>query len=249
MVTGDETILADNYQMMKGWLKYHEKKSNNLISTMTTFGDWLQPYPSNLKDGENGNRGNTDFSLIGTAYFARSVELTIKTAEVLNKTEDLEQLKRLHADIKAAYMAKFYDENLNVLAGQPTQTGYLLGLAYNLFPVEKRDIGIAKLIELIRIADTHLRTGFLGTPLLTQVLQDAGRSDIIYELLFKESYPSWFYSINNGATTTWERWNSYSIDEGFNPQGMNSLNHYAYGTVSRWFYEGILGITPAKAWL
>jgi len=91
-----------------------------------------------------------------------------------------------------------------------------------------------------------LRTGFLGTPLLTQVLQDAGRSDIIYELLFKESYPSWFHSINNGATTTWERWNSYSIEDGFNPQGMNSLNHYAYGTVSRWFYEGILGITPAE---
>jgi alpha-L-rhamnosidase len=91
-----------------------------------------------------------------------------------------------------------------------------------------------------------LRTGFLGTPLLAPVLQDAGRSDLAYELLFRESYPSWFHSINHGATTTWERWDSYSLETGFNPQGMNSLNHYAYGSISRWFYEGILGITPAE---
>ncbi|MGJ8678893.1 family 78 glycoside hydrolase catalytic domain [Paraglaciecola sp.] len=249
MVTGDEAILADNFEMMKGWINYHQSKSKNYISNMTTFGDWLQPFPSNLKDGENGNRGNTDYSLIGTAYFARSIELTLKAAKVLNKTQDVAALTELHGKVKQAFMAEYFDQNLNLIkeGAIATQTTYLLGLAYDLFPVEKRDVAVEKLIGLIADADNHLRTGFLGTPLLTQVLQDAGRSDIIYDLLFKETYPSWFYSINNGATTTWERWNSYSIDEGFNPQGMNSLNHYAYGTVSRWFYEGILGIKPAKA--
>ncbi|MCF2948864.1 glycoside hydrolase family 78 protein [Paraglaciecola aquimarina] len=249
MVTGDETILADNFEMMKGWVNYHQKKSKNYISTMNTFGDWLQPFPSNLKDGENGNRGNTDYSLIGTAYFARSIELTIKTAKVLNKQQDVAELTDLYKKVKQAFIQEYFDDGLNLVKENaiPTQTTYLLGLAYDLFPVEKRDIAVEKLIGLIAEADNHLRTGFLGTPLLTQVLQDAGRSDVIYDLLFKESYPSWFYSINNGATTTWERWNSYSIDEGFNPQGMNSLNHYAYGTVSRWFYEGILGIKPVTA--
>ncbi|WP_342807852.1 family 78 glycoside hydrolase catalytic domain [Alteromonas sp. M12] len=246
--TGDEAILSDNFEMMKAWVGYHEKKSENLISNMNTFGDWLQPFPQNLKEGDNGNRGNTDFSLIGTAYFAHSTELTLKAAKVLNKSGDVAALTKLHSKIKAAFMAQFFDQQLNLKKEDaiPTQTTYLLGLAYDLFPVEKRDLALEKLIELIREADSHLRTGFLGTPLLTKVLQDAGRSDVIYELLFKESYPSWFYSINNGATTTWERWNSYSLEDGFNPQGMNSLNHYAYGTVSRWFYEGILGITPAK---
>jgi alpha-L-rhamnosidase len=245
-LTGDTTILQDNYDMMKSWLNYHKIKSKEHISNMSTFGDWLQPYPVILKEGDNGNRGNTDFSLIGTAYYARSVELTLKTAEVLDKTSDIAELSALHEEIKHAFMQKFFDEDLNLIDAIPTQTTYLLGLAYDLFPQDKRDIAIDKLVELINEADRHLRTGFLGTPLLTQVLQKAGRSDIVYELLFKESYPSWFYSINNGATTTWERWNSYSIEEGFNPQGMNSLNHYAYGTVSRWFYEGILGITPAE---
>ena len=246
MSTGDETILADNYEMMKGWVNYHGIKSEDFISNMTTFGDWLQPYPQNVTPKNNGNRGDTNFNLIGTAYYARSVELTIKTAEVLGNDDDVQRLKALHSDIKEAFFDRFFDEDLKLKQGRPTQTTYLLGLAYDLFPEGKRSVALAHLIDQIEKADFHLRTGFLGTPLLTQVLQDAGRSDVIYELLFKESYPSWFYSINNGATTTWERWNSYSIEEGFNPQGMNSLNHYAYGTVSRWFYEGILGITPAK---
>ncbi len=246
MVTGDETILADNYEMMNGWINFHKKKSKGYISNMTTFGDWLQPFPTNLKDGENGNKGNTDFSLIGTAFFARSVELTLNSAIVLKKESDIQILTELHKEIKQAFMQHFFDEELNLINAIPTQTTYLLGLAYNLFPEEKRPIAVEKLVALIADADSHLRTGFLGTPLLTQVLQEAGRSDLVYELLFKETYPSWFYSINNGATTTWERWNSYSLEEGFNPQGMNSLNHYAYGTVSRWFYEGILGINAAE---
>jgi alpha-L-rhamnosidase len=165
---------------------------------------------------------------------------------VLGRSEDIGALTTLHTKVKEAFMHRFFDENMDLIDASPTQTSYLLGLAYDLFPDNKRELAVAKLINLIKQADTHLRTGFLGTPLLTAVLQDAGRSDLVYELLFNETYPSWFYSINNGATTTWERWDSYSIEEGFNPQGMNSLNHYAYGTVSRWFYEGILGIKPAE---
>ncbi|GEA09859.1 alpha-L-rhamnosidase [Alteromonas sp. KUL49] len=244
MLTGDKSVLEDNYDMMMSWVQYHHSQSEGFVSSMSTFGDWLQPYPVITKEGDNGNRGNTDFSLIGTAYFARSVELTMKTAQVLGRTQDEAQLYELHQKVKHAFATTFFDENLNLINAIPTQTTYLLGLAYDLFPPHQTPLAVDKLIGLLEQADMHLRTGFLGTPLLTQVLQDAGRSDIIYELLFQETYPSWFYSINNGATTTWERWNSYSLEDGFNSEGMNSLNHYAYGTVSRWFYEGILGIKP-----
>ena len=245
MMTGDESVLADNYSMMKNWLKYHESQSNNHISNMQTFGDWLQPYPK--AQGKKANRGDTDFSLIGTAFYARSVELTLKTAKVLNQQADIEQLTKLHQQIKVAFRDTFFDQNLKPKKGEATQTAYLLALEFNL--LEQAEVKKAQhlLIKLIDKADNHLRTGFLGTPLLASALQKAGRSDLVYQLLFKESYPSWFYSINNGATTTWERWNSYSLENGFNPQGMNSLNHYAYGTISRWFYEGILGVKPIEA--
>ncbi len=244
VLTGDKAILEDNYAMMQNWLNYHASQSKNNISKMMTFGDWLQPFP--VSTGKRKNRGDTDFDLISTAYHARSIELTLKAAQVLGKTDDIADLQKRHNAIKAVFRDTFFDKQLNLLTEHSTQTSYLLPIAFGLFTNSDKKLAEQKVVELIKQADTHLRTGFLGTPLLTQVLQSAGKSDLMYELLFKESYPSWFYSINNGATTTWERWNSYSLEEGFNPEGMNSLNHYAYGTVSRWFYEGILGINPAK---
>ena len=243
MMTGDRKILEDSYPSMKAWIDYHESQANDNISSMMTFGDWLQPYPE--KEGKGANRGDTDFSLISTAFFARSVELTRKTALELGFNEDANHLASKHEELAKAFRSEFFDQNLNVVKGRETQTAYLLALAFNLLPENDVKVAQTKLVSLLEASDTHLRTGFLGTPLLAEVLQEAGRTDLVYTLLFKETYPSWFYSINNGATTTWERWNSYSIDDGFNPQGMNSLNHYAYGTISRWFYEGILGVKPA----
>jgi alpha-L-rhamnosidase len=102
-------------------------------------------------------------------------------------------------------------------------------------------------MEQIEKADNHLRTGFLGTPLLAPVLDQLGHTDLMFEILFKETYPSWFYSINQGATTMWERWNSYSHRDGFGDAGMNSFNHYAYGAIGQWLYERIAGISPMEA--
>ena len=244
-MTGDKKILEDSYPSMKAWIDYHESQATNNISSMMTFGDWLQPYPE--KEGKGANRGDTDFSLISTAFFARSVALTRKAALELGFEEDAKRFEDKRRRLAQAFRSEFFDNNLNVLKGKETQTAYLLALAFDLLPQKEIEIAQTKLISLLESSNTHLRTGFLGTPLLADVLQDAGRTDLVYELLFKETYPSWFYSINNGATTTWERWNSYSLEEGFNPQGMNSLNHYAYGTISRWFYEGILGVKPKSA--
>ncbi len=244
VLTGDQTILEDNYQMMTRWLSYHASQSKDHISRMQTFGDWLQPYPE--AEGQQGNRGDTDFELISTAFYARSVDVTRNAAQVLGKESDTRRLSILHSQIKTAFRNKFFDEQVRPMQVEATQTSYLLGLAFGLFGGEEKVLAEEHLARLIAQANMHLRTGFLGTPLLATVLQHAGRSDLAYELLLKETYPSWFHSINNGATTTWERWDSYSLADGFNPQRMNSLNHYAYGSVSRWFYEGILGITPIE---
>ncbi|MEN8835772.1 MAG: alpha-L-rhamnosidase C-terminal domain-containing protein, partial [Polaribacter sp.] len=80
----------------------------------------------------------------------------------------------------------------------------------------------------------------------SKVLDEMGEVDLMYKLLFNETYPSWFYSINQGATTIWERWNSFSKTEGYNPMSMNSLNHYAYGAIGEWMYERVAGIAPLE---
>lgn len=242
MCTGDTRILEENFEMMQNWLKYHKKRSKDYISNMMSFSDWLQPYP------ENGNtRGDTSSKLIGTAFFAHSAKLTAKAAEALGKTEDQAKYEDLYNTVATAFENKFFDETGKVKEVPETQTSYLLALAFDLISEDKKANAKKFLLEKIAEADNHLRTGFLGTPLLSEVLDETGEIDLMYKLLFNETYPSWFYSINQGATTIWERWNSYSKEEGFNPMNMNSLNHYAYGAIGQWMYERIAGIAPLEA--
>lgn len=240
--TGDKTILEQNYKTMKGWVAHHEASSKNYISTMNSFADWLQPYPAN-----GNNKGDTSHSLIGTAFFAQSAKLTAQTAKVLGKKDEQAAYEALFKKVASAFETQFFDETGKVKNGTSTQTSYLLALAFDLVSENKKEIAKKYLLEEIKEADNHLRTGFLGTPLLSEVLDETGEIDLMYKLLFNETYPSWFYSINQGATTIWERWNSYSKEEGFNPMSMNSLNHYAYGAIGEWMYERIAGIAPLEA--
>ncbi|MFP4845002.1 family 78 glycoside hydrolase catalytic domain [Winogradskyella sp. PE311] len=242
MRTGDIGFLEDNFEMMKAWVGYHQKKSKNHISNMMSFSDWLQPFP------ESGdNKGDTSRNLIGTAFFAHSAKLTAQAAEVLGKTEEQAKYEALYKTVANAFDGKFFDETGKVKVVSETQTSYLLALAFDLLPESKIKNAQANLLRKLKDADYHLRTGFLGTPLLPRVLDDMGEVDVVYKLLFNETYPSWFYSINQGATTIWERWNSYSKTEGYNPKSMNSLNHYAYGAIGEWMYERIGGIAPLEA--
>nr|WP_232222425.1 alpha-L-rhamnosidase [Glaciecola sp. HTCC2999] len=237
LLNGDKQFLQDNYDMIKRWLDFHKSKSEQYVSSLRGFKDWLQPYAKN---------GQTPQYLISTAYYARSLDYAAKIAKVLGHEEDATTYSDTFNKVKLAFRNEFYDENTKVKSAS-TQTSYLLPLAFELFEGQDQINAEQHLVETIKTSDKHLGTGFLGTPLLAPVLQSIGRSDLMFDVLFKETYPSWFYSINNGATTTWERWNSYSLKDGFSKESMNSLNHYAYGAVAKWFYEGILGINTASA--
>ncbi len=94
----------------------------------------------------------------------------------------------------------------------------------------------------VRYAQNTLSVGFLGVNVIAPVLTDEGRADLAYALLHQNAMPSWLYSVDNGATTVWERWNSYSVEDGFGPVDMNSFNHYSYGAIMEWMYEGMAGI-------
>jgi alpha-L-rhamnosidase len=241
--TGDIGILEDNYDMMKKWVGYHESIAKAYISNMNSFSDWLQPYPTVA----NSHKGDTPMSLISTAYFGHVAHLLAKTAKVLNNTQDQAKYETLYQNVAKAFEKQFFDENGVIKNNKGTQTGYLLALGFDLLSDENRTKAAAQLLKKIEEADFHLRTGFLGTPLLSKVLDEMGRADLMYKLLLNETYPSWFYSINQGATTIWERWNSYSKTEGFNKEKMNSLNHYAYGAIGQWMYERIGGLSPLEA--
>ena len=240
--TGDIKVLKDNYQMMKRWCDYHISEATNHISHMSTVGDWLQPY-SQQKDDRRGDTPNT---LISTAFYAQSVKLTMKSAEALGLKEDQVYYKQLLDSISIAFEAEYFDSEGKIKAPYTaTQTGYLLALGFDILSKKTATKAIQHLVKLIQENGTHLRTGFIGTPLLAGVLDTTGNTELLYEILFKETYPSWFYSINQGATTMWERWDGYTHDKGFAKNAL-SFNHYAYGAIGQWLYERTGGIAPLE---
>lgn len=234
--TGDIRILQDNFDAMKKWVTRYERDAKGFINEMKGFGDWLQPY---AKD----QRGDTPHPVIATAYFGRDARILSWAAEALGNKDEADRFRQLHANIKAAFSKKFIGAD-GKLTVPETQTAYLMALGYDLVDDSIRPKVEKQLMASFETADRHLRTGFLGTPLLAPTFEAAGHPEISYELLFKESYPSWFYSIDQGATTMWERWNSYSHADGFDKGGMNSFNHYAYGAIGQWMYERVAGLTP-----
>ncbi|MFE2216100.1 family 78 glycoside hydrolase catalytic domain [Streptomyces canus] len=96
-------------------------------------------------------------------------------------------------------------------------------------------------------AENTLSVGFLGVNVLAPVLTEEGQVELAYKVLHQDAMPSWLYSVRNGATTVWERWNSYAKEEGFGPVEMNSFNHYSYGAIMEWMYESMAGIAKDPA--
>jgi alpha-L-rhamnosidase len=246
--TGDTTVLAENLEMMEklvGW--YREQAVDGLQTNIKGFGDWLQPHPQNTetRNGHIGGlRGDTPFAVLGTAYHARSTALLARAARVLGHDDKADRYDAEAAAIRAAFTAAYFDTEGRLQSVPETQTAYALAIAFDLLPAELRGAAGEHLARLVREAGHHLRTGFLGTPVLAAALDRTGHADLAAELVFKESYPSWFYSINQGATTMWERWNSYTHEDGFGDVAMNSFNHYAYGAIGQWMYERIAGLAP-----
>ena len=165
-------------------------------------------------------------------------------AEVLGKDADVEKYRTLAENIKKAFCDEFVSAN-GRLAGD-TQTAYLLALGFDLIPEALQGRVVENLVLSLERRDWKLSTGFLGTPLLCSVLTKFGRTDIAYRLLLQKEYPSWLYPVLQGATTMWERWNSWTKEDGFGNTGMNSFNHCACGAVGEWMATTVGGISFAE---
>jgi alpha-L-rhamnosidase len=239
--SGDASVLAENYSMMEKLVRwYHSQSVEGLLPRMGGYGDWLQPYA-------NRQEGDTPSPLLGAAFYAHSAQLLAEAARVLRRDEDTKLYTDEAAAVKRAFSKQYFDANGKLTNAPETQTAYVLAIAFELLPQDARLKAATNLVRLVKAADGHLRTGFLGTPHIARVLDETGHGELAYDLLFQETYPSWFYPINQGATTMWERWNSYTRDKGFGDAGMNSFNHYAYGAIGQWMYERVAGLAPDPA--
>ncbi|GAB4580172.1 MAG: alpha-L-rhamnosidase [Anaerolineales bacterium] len=237
---GDIRLLETHYPSMQRFIEFLASTSRNGLRCYEDYtgwrgyGDWL------ALDGSDGRQGATSKELIGTAFFAYSTHLLAKIARILGKGEDANRYQALFEDIRKAFIQRFVQEDGTVQGN--TQTGYVLALSFDLLPQELRPTTAAKLVDDIRQRDDHLSTGFVGTPYLNDVLTEMGYLDTAYALLKQTTWPSWLYSVTQGATTIWERWDGWTHDKGFQNPSMNSFNHYAYGAIGAWLYAVIGGI-------
>jgi len=142
--------------------------------------------------------------------------------------------------IKAAFNEAYVSEDARIKG--ETQTCYLLGLYFDLLASDKREQAAERLVEAIKAKNWHLSTGFVGLSYLLPTLTETGHLDVAYRLLTNDTFPSWGYSIKNGATTIWERWDGWTEEKGFQDPGMNSFNHYSFGSVGRWLFNTVAGI-------
>jgi alpha-L-rhamnosidase len=145
-------------------------------------------------------------------------------------------------NLKAVDYGPISSEVFNTDLFTPTQTSYVLALHFDLLPEKLRPLAVAELVADIERRDMHLSTGFVGAPYLPHVLSNNGRLDIAYKLLLQKTWPAWLYSVTQGATTIWERWDGWTEENGFQDPGMNSFNHYAYGSIGAWLYNTVAGI-------
>ncbi len=230
---GDTHIVGRHYQAMARYIDYLIAKSTDLVRPAIGYGDWLALDESTPKD------------VIATAYFAYVVKLMAQMAHALGKEDDAAKYNRLFCDIKSAFNTAFVSHDGDIQGD--SQTCYTLALYFHLLPEDKEGYAVSKLVRDIEARSMHLSTGFLGTPLLLPTLSRIGRSDVAYRLLLNKTYPSWGYTIKHGATTIWERWDGWTKEKGFQYPGMNSFNHYAYGSVGQWLYGTVLGIDTLDA--
>lgn len=238
---GDRHILEVQYPSMKEWVDYVweevKKTSDSLLwQSGRQFGDWL------ALDGtvQGGVYGATDPALIATAFFFHSAELVARAAGVLGFEEESETYQSLARAIRKDFIREYFTETGKL--ANPTQTAYALCICMKLYRQEHYE----RLAEAFREKVIHsrymLETGFVGTPYLLTALSLCGYSDLAYRILLNTEYPGWLYAVEMGATTVWERWNSIEPDGRMNENGMNSLNHYAYGSVAAWLYQYAGGI-------
>jgi alpha-L-rhamnosidase len=227
-VYGDTRVIVDHYAAMSKYIDYLHSTSKDLIRTQGAYGDWL-----NLGGGAKSE-------VIGTAYFEHVTRLMSEMADAVGRKDDAHKYKDLADQIRATFIKEFITSDGRIK--ESSQTGYALAFAFDLIPSDLRAKAADAFVEEIKKKDWHLATGFIGTPRLLPALSLAGRDDVAYRLLEQEGFPGWLFQVKLGATTMWERWDGWTPDKGFQDPGMNSFNHYAFGSVGEWMYRTAGGI-------
>ena len=259
----DKDIVEENWEAMDRLMNHindtkYDHKTLAFENGNYQWGDWLSYEALESCGGgiymrdKNGNRvirpeAYEYWNYLSACYWASNAGMMKDMAEATGR--DAARYADMQQNAVKYLKERFLnaDGTFKVAILNTMQTPALFALRNDLVEGAAREALIARLRRNFEEHEGCLQTGFLGTSILMPTLTENGMTDIAYELLFQRKNPSWLYSVDNGATTIWERWNSYMLDKGMGPRGMNSFNHYAYGVVCEWIWETVAGISSDVA--
>ncbi len=241
---GDISFLEENFPAMEKFVSAREATmENGLIARGHEYGDWLAMDREQLIS--DSPSGRTDNCYLANVLHANSLKITAETAHLLGKEKE-EKIYREKYDRHLVRVRKEYFTESGRLAFD-TVTAQAVALHFGIVPEEHRTKLATILNENVVRHGYRMMTGFIGSPFLLFALADNGYFETARRVLLNNGFPGWLYEVDMGATTIWERWNSLMPDGTPNPDGMNSYNHYAYGSVTEFVYRRIAGIEAKEA--
>ncbi len=235
---GDKKIVEVNYPAMQKWIEHMSQFLDHGIMPKDMYGDWCVP-PEDLKLINSSDPHRiTRADYIGTAYFFYELKMMARFAGVIGKEEEAVAYLKTAEEMKSAFNKKFLDK-VELKYSNNTATASILALAFDLVPDEHREQIVNNLLQkILSENDGHVANGLVGGQWLMRTLTNTGHADVAYTLAAQNTYPSWGYMVEQGATTIWELWNGDNGDP-----GMNSGNHVMLlGDLIIWFYENLAGI-------
>ncbi|MCI2107940.1 MAG: glycoside hydrolase family 78 protein [Bacteroidales bacterium] len=255
---GDTQIIEENWESMNKFINHvndtkYDHETLAAENRNFQWADWLSYEPLESCGGGASSNGKLlpdaikYWDYLSASYWVIDSEMMRDMAAATGRDGSIYQ--KMADDAKAYIKEQFLnaDGTFKTAILNTMQTPALFALKNGIVEGNAKEGMIARLRDNFAQHGNCLQTGFLGTSILMPTLTENGMSDIAYELLFQRKNPSWLYSVDNGATTIWERWNSYMLDKGMGPKGMNSFNHYAYGCVGQWIWETVAGIAADSA--
>ena len=224
-IYGDDTMIKEHFDSMEKYIAGLVTKYG-YSGAIPRYGDWLA-------------YDWCDNKFISSAYFVHDIDLMIAMCPVAGREDRVDFYKDLRVKAHKFFTDNFMKDGKLI---EKTQCNKIISLAFDLLEKDYALKVADELEQQIKENGDRLSCGFLGTYNLCPALSKYGKDKTAYNLLLQRNEPSWLYSIDQGATTIWERWNSYTKDKGFGEVGMNSFNHYAYGSIVEWMYRYMAGI-------
>ena len=228
---GDRTVLAQHYEGMKRYVEYLKSTAKDSIVTHG-LGDWYDIGP-----GGPGESKLTSKGLTATAIYYQDLVILKETAALLGKADEARQFEDQALAVKQAFNQKFFNADKNQY-DLNSQTANAMPLVLGLVPDDRRAAVLEGLVAQIRAGGNCVTAGDVGFNYLMRALSDAGKGNVLYDMLIRDDGPGYAYQIKKGATSLTEAWDT-------NPD--SSQNHCMLGHIEEWFYRGLGGISSDRS--